>query len=59
MSRILQVQQTPVFWCNMHITISEYLKFARKCKNLGNMGFLGTSESIAGSHDQIRASHNT
>ena len=28
MSQILQVQQTPVFWCNMHITISKYLKFA-------------------------------
>ena len=58
MSRISNMQQTPVFWCKMHITISECLKYARKCKNLGYMGFLGTFESIAGSHDQIRASHN-
>ena len=58
MSQILQVQQTPVFWCKMHITIYKYLKYARKCINLGNIGFLGQSESIAGSYDQIRVSHN-
>ena len=56
MSQILQVQQTPVFWCKMHITISKYLKYARKCINLGNIGFLGQSESIAGLHGQIRVS---
>ena len=58
MSRILAMQQTPVFWVKWLIIISKWLKYARKCKNLGYMGFLGIFESIAGSYDQIRASHN-
>ena len=58
MSRILAMQQTPVYWVKWLIIISKWLIYARKCKNLGNVGFLDIFESIAGSYDQIRASHN-
>ena len=41
------------------ITISQDVYNARKCKNLGYMGFLGTFELIAGSHDLIGVSDNS
>ena len=57
MSRILAMQQTPVYWVKWLIIISKWLIYARKCKNLGNMGFLGIFESIAGR--TIRLEHHT